>query len=127
MKKSNSTTETEESLKTTYCQTDKLHYVYLNEEVIHYQQTKPNNDDLLSAYTSDQWEPRFDDMRAGERVRVSQRIFDEMLGAVPPKRFTGSSFYCGECYSGNLYYYFEKVDGICYGCLKPISQKTELN
>ena len=47
-----------------------------------------------------------------------------MLGSVPPIKQTANSFYCGEPYSGNTYYYFEKEqDGFIYGQLKSIRWK----
>ena len=104
-----------------WCNVDKLFYVYHNDNEIHYQQTKPNETELIEALQSDNWSARFKDMEEGKRVRVSERIYYDMLGCVPPKKQTATSFYCGECYSGNLYYFFEKVDGKCYGQLKPIN------
>ena len=104
-----------------WCNIDRLFYVELNGQEIHHQQTKPTDAELLEAYLSDQWQAVFDTMRTGERVRVSERVYYEMLGAVPPKKQTATSFYCGEPYSGSLYYYFEKVEGKCYGQLKKIN------
>ena len=105
----------------TYCNVDKLFYIRHNDEDIHYQQTKPNDTDIIEALISDNWQARFDDMRAGKKVRVSARIYWDMLGSVPPIKQTANSFYCGEPYSGNTYYYFVKEqDGFIYGQLKSI-------
>lgn len=104
-----------------WCNVDKLFYIYRNDEVIHQQQIHPTATEIGEAFISDEWKARFEDMREGKRVRVSERIYYDMLGSVPPKKQTETSFYCGECYSGNLYFYFEKVDGKCYGQLKPIN------
>ncbi len=105
----------------TWCNVDRLFYIRRNGEDIHAQQTKPNDTDIIEALMSDDWQKRFDDMRSGKRVRVSERIYWDMLGAVPPKKQTANSFYCGECYSGDLYYYFEKIEGKVYGQLKSIT------
>ena len=114
-------TTTEDTVKTTYCNTDKLFYISRNGEEIHSQKEKPTQTDIIEALQSDNWKARFDDMREGKKVRVSERIYWEMLGAVPPIKQTANSFYCGEAYSGNIHYYFEKEqDGFIYGQLKPI-------
>lgn len=107
-------------IKTTYCNVDKLYYIYLNGEQIHHQQTKPTEQELNEAINSDNWAQVFKDMKT-KKVRVSDRIYYDMLGAVPPKKQTLNSFYCGECYSDNLYYYFETVNGQRFGQLKPIN------
>lgn len=109
------------SIEVKWCNVDKLFYVHHNGREIHCQKTHPTGMELIDALQSDNWQARFEDMHEGKRVRVSERIYEEMMGAVPPKNITATSFYCGECYSGNLYYYFEKVDGKCYGQLKPIN------
>lgn len=106
---------------TKWCNVDQLFYIQLNDEDIRSQKSKPTNEDLKAAFESDQWQTVFDAMRKMRRVRVSDRIYYEMMGAVPPKKQTATSFYCGECYSGNLYYYFEIVDGKRYGQLKAIN------
>jgi hypothetical protein len=103
-----------------WCNVDKLFYIYHNDEEIHYQQTKPNETEVIEALQSDNWKQRFQDMEDGKRVRVSERIYWDMLGAVPPIRQTGTSFYCGEPYSGSYHHYFEKKDGYCYGQLKSL-------
>lgn len=59
-------------------------------------------------------------MRDGKKVRVSDRIYFEMLGAVPPIKYTGGSFFCGEPYSGNMHYYFSTEDGKRFGQLKAL-------
>ena len=106
----------------TYCNVDKLFYIRHNNEDIHYQQTKPNDTDIIEALISDNWKARFDDMGAGKRVRVSTRIYWDMLGSVPPIKQTANSFYCGEPYSGNLYYFFyiDENNGKRYGQLKEL-------
>ena len=104
-----------------WCNIDKLYYIELNGEEIHHQQTKPTDAELLEAYLSDQGKAVFETIETGKRVRVSERIYYAILGAVPPKKQTATSFYCGEPYSGNLYYYFEKVNGKCYGQIKKIN------
>lgn len=113
----------ENKVTITYCNVDKLFYISRNSEEIHSQQTKPTDTDIIEALTSDDWKARFDDMRSGKTVRVSDRIYYDMLCAVPPIKQTANSFYCGECYSGNLYYYFyrDENDGKRYGKLKTIS------
>ena len=103
-----------------YCNIDRLFYIEHNGEEIHAQPTKPNETELIEALSSDNWGARFDDMRGGKKVRVSDRIYFDMLGAVPPKKQTANSFFCGEAYSGNLHYYFSLEDGKRYGQLKPI-------
>jgi hypothetical protein len=115
-------TTTEQTVDVLYCNVDRLFYIRRNNKVIHYQKTKPNETEIIEALMSDNWKARFDDMREGKRVRVSDRIYWEILGAVPPIKQTANSFYCGEAYSGNLYHYFEKdeQDGKIYGQLKPL-------
>lgn len=108
------------NVEITYCDIDRLYYIRRNDKDIHYQQDKPNDTDIIEASMSDNWAERFEDMRQGKRVRVSMRIFYDMLGSVPPIRQTAESFYCGEAYSDNLYYFFEKVDGKYYGQLKEL-------
>ena len=104
-----------------WSETDQLFYISFHNEDIHCQQTKPLLSEIREAFESDQWAERFEDMRQMKRVRVSDRIYYDMLGAVPPKKQTATSFYCGECHSGNLYYYFELCDGKRYGQLKAIN------
>jgi len=103
-----------------YCNIDRLYYIRLNDEVIHTQQTKPTDQEIQTTLDSDHWNSRFEAMAKGERIRVSERIYFDMLGAVPPIKQTRTSFYCGECYSGRLYHFFEKVDGHYYGQLKSL-------
>lgn len=105
-----------------YCAVDKLYYVYKNDEEIGYTAQAPTEAELIEMDWADNWEAVFTQMRNGKKARVSERIYQDMLGAVPPIKFNGSSFYCGECYSGNLYHYFEKQpDGKIYGQLKPLT------
>lgn len=105
-----------------FCNVDNLFNIELNGEEIHHQQTRPNETDIIEAVKSDRWQQRFDEMREGEKVRVSERIYWSMLGSVPPIKQTATSFYCGEPYSGNKYYYFERdEDGKIYGQLKAIN------
>lgn len=105
-----------------YSQTDQVFYVFRNGEEIHYQKTKPTNYELTTALLSDEWDHVFKMIKSGYKVRVSERIYWEMMGSVPPIKQTATSFYCGEAYSGTKYYYFEKVDGFCYGQLKELMQ-----
>ena len=114
---------TEEKIETTYCDIDKMFYIRRNGEDLHAQKSRPTQTDIIEALKSDIWKARFDDMREGKTVRVSSRIFYDMLGSVPPKRQTENSFYCGEAYSGNKYYFFyvDKNDGKRYGKLKEIT------
>ena len=105
-----------------YCNVDRLFYIHYKGEAIHSQKTKPTDFELLEALMSDAWQPRFNDMRERKTVRVSDRIYYDMLGSVPPIKHTSSSFYSGECYSGNLYYFFWiDSDGKRYGKLKTIN------
>lgn len=111
----------EQKVEITYCNVDRLFYIRRNGKDIHYQQKRPNRNELVEALISDNWDERFKDMRKGKRVRVSQRIYYDMLGSVPPIKQTANSFYCGEAFSGDLHYYFEKCeDGFIYGQLKSI-------
>lgn len=112
-------TQTEEKIEIAYSDVDRLFYIRRNSEDIHAQKTRPTQTDLIEALRSDMWMARFDDMREGKRVRVSRRIYWDMLGSVPPIKQTANSFYCGEPYSGSAHYYFEREsDGKIYGCLK---------
>lgn len=113
---------TQEKIETSYCDVDKLFYIRRNGEDIHIQKTLPTQTDIIEALMSDNWSARFNDMREGKRVRVSERIYWDMLCSVPPLKQCQNSFYCGEAYSGNKHYYFEKDEnGIIYGELKSIS------
>lgn len=113
--------ETTAKIEVTYCAIDKLFYIRQNNEDLHYQSTRPTRADIADAIHSDMWTERFNDMRSGKRVRVSARIYYDMLCSVPPKRQTDKSFYCGEAYSGSLHYYFERDDnGVVWGELKAL-------
>ena len=103
-----------------WCNVDKLFYLSNNAQDIHHQKEKPNETDIVEALVSDNWESRFEDMRNGKKVRVSDRIFYEMLGSVPPINQKLGSFYCGEPYSRNLHYFFSTEDGKRYGQLKTL-------
>jgi hypothetical protein len=103
-----------------WCNVDRLFYIHHNGNEIHYQKTKPNETEVIEALMSDNWKARFEDMREGKRVRVSERIYWDMLGSVPPIKQTANSFFCGEPYSGNYHHFFEKKNGYCYGELKPL-------
>ena len=113
---------TENKVTITYCNVDKLFYISRNGEEIHSQQTRPNETELIEALASDNWKARFDAMRNGYTVRVSDRIYWDMLGSVPPIKQTLNSFYCGEPYSGNKHYFFyrDENDGKRYGKLKQL-------
>jgi len=104
-----------------WCNIDRLFYLQNNGEEIHHQQNKPTETDIIEALVSDNWASRFEDMQSGKRVRVSDRIFYQMLGSVPPIKQQLGSFYCGEAYSGNLYYFFNTEDGKRYGQLKQLT------
>jgi len=99
---------------------DRLFYINRNKETIHSQKTLPNQMELIEALQSDNWTARFGDMREGKRVRVSDRIYWHMLECVPPIKQTVNSFYNGEAYSGDHYYYFETKNGKRYGELRPL-------
>lgn len=106
-----------------YCTVDKLHYIYSHEVTIHTQKKKPTLEDINNAVAADQWNARFKDMRNGIEVRVSERIWDDMFGSVPPINVNvkpNMSFFCGEPYSEDYYYYFESRDGFKYGSIKNI-------
>lgn len=105
-----------------YCNVDRLFYIYRNDEVIHYQKDKPNDTDIIEALMSDNWKKVFESMEKGETVRVSERIYYDILGCVPPIKQTAKSFFCGEAYSGNLHHFFFKENGKTYGQLKSINQ-----
>ena len=115
--------EVQETIDIAYSNVDRLFYVRRNGEDIHSQPTRPTQTDLIEALISDNWGARFEDMRKGKTVRVSDRIYYDMLGSVPPAKYTPNAFYCGEPYSGNLHYYFyrDENDGKRYGKLKSIS------
>lgn len=119
----NTTADTTESAATiNFCNVDRLFYIYRNGEEIHAQQTKPNETELIEALKSDNWKQVFEEMKEGKRVRVSMRIYYDILGSVPPIRQTSKSFFCGEAYSGNLHHYFEREeDGKYYGQLKAVN------
>lgn len=110
--------QTRQDVKITYCNIDNLFYIYRNEEQIHTQPTKPNETQLIESLMSDNWHSAFDQMKEGKTVRVSDRIYYDMLGCVPPLKYTANGFYCGEAYSGNLHHYFYIEDGKRYGKLK---------
>lgn len=117
-----------QNITTTYSAVDRLYYVRKNDEVIATIRNKPTESDLIEIEWSDNWQSVFLSIKKGNKTRVSSRIFSEMLGAVPPIQFNGESFYCGECYSGNLYYYFSTdKDGKHYGELKPITPPQPAN
>lgn len=104
-----------------WCNVDRLFYIRHKGEDIHHQKIKPTETDIIEALASDNWNSRFEDMRSGKKVRISDRIFYEMLGSVPPIKQKLGSFYCGEPYSGSLYYYFSTdEDGKRYGQLKTL-------
>lgn len=108
-------------IETTYCEVDKLFYIKRNGEEIHAQKSRPDETELIEALNSDNWQARFDDMRSGKRVRVSHRIYWDMLGSVPPLKQTSNSFFCGEPYSGDKHYYFiREEDGKIFGELKKV-------
>ncbi len=110
-----------ENVVVTWCNIDKLFYLSSNDNEIHHQKEKPTEIDIIEALASDNWKSRFEDMRSGKRVRISDRIFYDMLGSVPPIKHKLGSFYCGEPYSGNLHYYFStEEDGKRYGQLKAL-------
>ena len=108
-------------IKTTYCEVDKLFYIRRNGELLHVQKSRPSQTDLIEVLKSDNWQARFDDMRSGKKVRVSNRIYWHMLGCVPPIKQTSNSFFCGEPYCGNRHYYFVRQDdGRIFGELRKI-------
>lgn len=104
-----------------YCDTDKLFSIEFNGNTIHRQSEKPNETEVIEALGSDNWLERFQDMRSGKKVRVSDRIYYEMLECVPPIKHTPNSFFNGEAYKGSLHYYFSVEDGKRYGQLKSIN------
>lgn len=114
--------ETEEKITTHCCGVDNLFYIRRNGEDLHAQKSRPTQTDIIEALISDDWKARFDDMRSGKTVRVSARIYFDMLCSVPPIKQTANSFYCGEAYSGNRYYFFylDENDGKRYGKLKEL-------
>jgi len=113
-------------VKITYSNVDSGFYIIRNDDDLHFQQTMPTDTDIIEALASDNWTARFDDMKEGKTVRVSDRIYYSMLESVPPAKYTSNGFYCGEAYSGNLYYYFyrDENDGKRYGKLKPIKSEA---
>lgn len=115
-------TTTEEKIITTYSDVDGLFYIRRNGEDLHAQKSRPTQTDIIEAIMSDNWKARFDDMRSGKTVRVSARIYWDMLCSVPPIKQTANSFYCGEAYSGNKHYFFylDENDGKRYGQLKEL-------
>jgi len=64
-------------------------------------------------------------MKNGNEVRVSDRIWDDMLESVPPLKFqvkpNSTSFFCGEPYSDQFYYFFERRNGFRYGSIRHIN------
>lgn len=115
-------TTTEQKIEITYSDVDRLFYIRRNGEDLHAQKERPTQTDIIEALQSDNWQARFDDMRSGKKVRVSERIYWDMLCSVPPIKQTANSFYCGEPYSGNLHYFFylDENDGKRYGQLKQV-------
>lgn len=116
--------EVEEKIEIAYSNVDRLFYIRRNGEDIHAQKSRPNQTDIIEALKSDNWKARFDDMRSGKKVRVSSRIYWDMLGSVPPIKQTANSFYCGEPYSGKKHYFFylDENDGKRYGQLKELTR-----
>jgi hypothetical protein len=115
------TTTTKNLVNVSFCNIDKLFYIYRNEEQIHAQLEQPTETDLVEALQSDDWKHVFEKMRDGYRVRVSMRIYFDMLGCVPPIRYKNGSFYVGEAYAGRFHHFFEREkDGKCYGQLKQL-------
>jgi hypothetical protein len=113
--------ETPKKVSIKYCSIDNLYYIERNNEVIHYQQTRPTQEDINEAIESDNWSARFKDMAEGKTIRISERIYYDMLNSVPPIKQTSTSFYCGEAYSGNTHHFFFKQKGKCYGHIKAIN------
>lgn len=119
-----------DSHELTFCNIDRLFCLSRKEEFFQDGETiqsfkeLPTTEEIEEAVNSDKWEEVFAQMKEGKRVRVSSRIFHDMLGSVPPlHHYWGEekqSFFCGECYSGNKYYYFERINGIYYGELKEL-------
>lgn len=50
-------------------------------------------------------------------VRVTQDLYEDALGAVPPIYLTNGTFQMGERYFKDLYYTFGKKGKKYYGCL----------
>lgn len=65
---------TEEKVEIVYSSVDRLFYIRRNGEDIHQQKERQTQTDIIEASQSDNWQARFDDMRAGKKVRVSARI-----------------------------------------------------
>jgi len=109
-----------ENLKITFSPIDRLYYITQNDQEIHYQTGKPTEQDIAAAVFSNDWEARFKEIKKGKEVRVSDYIYYSMLESVPPKKHKGNSFFNGECFHANYYYFFEKRDGFCFGSLRDI-------
>lgn len=50
-------------------------------------------------------------------VEVTEDLFYNALGAVPPIYLKNGTFQMGECYTADLYYTFGQRNGKYYGCL----------
>lgn len=53
----------------------------------------------------------------GTFVEVSEQLFYDALGSVPPIYIASNMFQMGEAYSNDLYYTFFSDGGKYYGCL----------
>jgi len=114
--------ETENKVIITFCEVDKMFCISRNNNELHHQKGKPTQTDIIEALMSDNWSSRFEDMRRGKKVRVSDRIYYDMLGSVPPLKAIPDGFVSGEAYSGNTYYHFWREDNFIYGQLKEVTK-----
>lgn len=61
-------------------------------------------------------------IKNGETVEVTEGIYDDMLGSVPPLMYKPNGFIMGECYSGNQYFEFFQKAGKYFGRLTRVNE-----
>lgn len=89
-----------------YSSDNKLFTIYLNNEEIHKQKVKPDDNDILEALRSDNWDLISLIILQGKTLRVSSRVYWKMFRSAVPIKKTNNSFYCSVPYSKKYHYFF---------------------
>lgn len=57
--------------------------------------------------------------------QITEEEYERALNILPPKQWYNGGFYIGECYSGTLYGFYQKMNGKFYTSLQSIYTKRE--
>ena len=82
---------------------------------------------VLSESEFDELNAAHEDSMCGHWKEITEEQYEYALNVLPPKKWDNGGFFMGECFSGSLYDFYQRINGKFYTSLQSIyTPRTEI-